>query len=88
MNKPPKELSGLFAFKNITRAPFGRNGLVIRFSEDVSEIHQRHLLDAIHAWMMAQKLIMENGGVPPSREQIDARMRQLLTPTNKEVTSA
>lgn len=71
---------GLFAFANLSKGKIGRNSLILRFREDVGELHMRQVYDAIHAWMIAQKLIQENGGQPPSREQIDARLRMLNAP--------
>lgn len=64
------EPKGLFAFRNMTRGAIGRTSITVRFTEEVSDIHMRQLYDAMHCWMIAQKMIAENGGQPPTREQI------------------
>lgn len=68
---------GLFAFTNMTRGRIGRSSIVVRFSEDVTDLHHKQLYDAIYGWLLGQKLLIENSGVPPTREQIDARMRDI-----------
>lgn len=77
MTRPRNTQNGLFSFKNMTRGAIGRSSIVVRFSEDVTPLHERQLMDAITSWMIAQKMLAENGGQPPSREYIDAYVRDL-----------
>lgn len=72
-------LKGLFAFRNMVRGPIGNSSIVVRFTEEVSDLHMKQLYEAMHAWMVAQKLIAENNGQPPTREQIEARFKQEVT---------
>lgn len=61
---------GLWGFKDLTGDPHNSMCLRIRFSQRVKNIHKAQVLDAIKAWMMAQKAIMDNGGKAPSAEQL------------------
>lgn len=53
---------GLWGFKDLTGDPHNSMCLRIRFTTKVTPLHRKHVLDALSAWMMAQKMIFEHGG--------------------------
>lgn len=53
---------GLWALRDISFDPHNSWAIRIRFSQKATNLHKKHLLDAIHSWMTAQKMLADHGG--------------------------
>jgi hypothetical protein len=70
--KPNFSPDGLWAFRDISFDPHNSRAVRIRFSNKATKLHKAQLLDAVIAWMHAQKFLAANDGKPPTAEQLVA----------------
>lgn len=66
--------NGLAGFKAMSVDPHNSRVLRVRFSERVTRLHQKQLLDAIYAWILSQKFLMDNGGRPLTADEAMAAL--------------